>query len=305
MMPLRTFRALAVCALAFACLVSSVASTCSTSPDIGAPVAFARPPSWGSPARGGGGPLGGGRDRGIASAVATSVVKSNVSGAVDAATGADGGGGLTWKEIVFDVLALLAVLASGLALAVERSAVVVFVGALASTLGPAAAVLQSKIQDMETMRELTNDMREDVNKMAKENKRLRKENVRLDASAKKLEKSKNALAEIGKAQGMSVDTLVQQVTEYKQVQAQMKANLRAKVKQNLLSAVISSDTDMDFFIDPEEVDALVMRLSNMPGVQFNEAAFRKALKKSGMSITDFSKKYLEDASLEKDKIFTY
>lgn len=224
---------------------------------------------------------------------------------MDSVTGANGGGGLTWKEILFDVLALLAVCASGLALALERSVVVVVVGALASILGPTAAVLQSKIQDMETMRELTDEMREDVNKMAMENKKLRRENIRLDASSKKLEKSKAALEEIGKAQGMSVDTLVKQVNEYKQVQAQMKANVRAKVKQNLLSAVMSSDTDMDFYIDPEEVDMLVLRLSNMPGVQFNEAAFRSALKKSGMSITDFSKKYLEDKSLEKDKIFAF
>ena len=102
------------------------------------------------------------------------------------------------------------------------------------------------------------------------------------------------------------DKLVKQVNEYKKIQEDIKVDLRSKIQQTLLSVFMRSDSDEDFIIDPEEVDRLVMRLKNIPGVSFNEAKFRKFLKKEGGDIMKFADcHFSNEAALKKDGIFQF
>jgi hypothetical protein len=67
-----------------------------------------------------------------------------------------------------------------------------------------------------------------------------------------------------------------------------------------------SDQDEDFVIAPDEVDRLVLRLKNIPGVEFDEEKFRKVLKKEGGDIMKFADRHFgDDVALDKDRIFRF
>lgn len=102
------------------------------------------------------------------------------------------------------------------------------------------------------------------------------------------------------------DKLVQQVNEYQRIQQNIKTDLRSKIQQTLLNVMMKSDQDEDFEIDPEEIDRLVLRLKNIPGVKFDEAKFRKAIARDGGDILLFAERHFGDkAKPTKDAIFTY
>ena len=102
------------------------------------------------------------------------------------------------------------------------------------------------------------------------------------------------------------DRLVSQVQEYKEIQANIKRDLRSKIKQTLLGALMQGDADSDGVIDPEEVDRIVFRLNLMPGVEFNEGRFRQVLKREGGDIMKFASKHFEEeAIVEKERIFIF
>lgn len=188
---------------------------------------------------------------------------------------------------------------------VEASTVVTVVGWLCIATGSSAAVLQKKLSEFETMRELTARMQEEVTSLAEENKSLCKENVKLEKSTEKLQKAEADLAAISATQGISIDRLVAQVDEYKLIQQRVHNDLIAKVKQTLLSVVLSSDVDQDYQISAEEVDKLVLRLTAIPNVEFDEARFRKAIKKDNGSLVTFMNDHLQnDVKMGKEKIFT-
>ena len=99
----------------------------------------------------------------------------------------------------------------------------------------------------------------------------------------------------------------------------VKENLEAKVIQNLISVVMRSDNDKDFVIDPEEVDALILRLKNIDGVDFSEENFQKALEKAGydptkvdvkkggysiQAVIEVIKNLMDDEVPAEDNIFT-
>jgi hypothetical protein len=99
---------------------------------------------------------------------------------------------------------------------------------------------------------------------------------------------------------------VKQVNEYKLLQADIKTDLRSKVQQTLMTVFMRSDQDEDFVIDPEEVDRLVLRLKNIPGVEFDEKKFRKVLNKEGGDIMKFADRHFgDDVALDKDRIFKF
>lgn len=189
---------------------------------------------------------------------------------------------------------------------IEASIIVTITGFLCMTLGMSSLVLQKKLSEVETMRQLTNQMRQQVNSLSATNSKLKKENIRLDVSTQKLQKAEADLASISATQGVSIDVLVKQVSEYKLIQQQVKEDLKSKIKQTLLSVVLRSDIDQDYQIDPEEIDMVVLRLNSLPNVKFNEANFRKAIKKDNGSLVTFMNEHLtDDMKMVKDKIFVF
>lgn len=164
-----------------------------------------------------------------------------------------------------------------------------------------------------------NRLQNEVNKLQQENEKLKEQVAKLDQVEQRLRETQSKLQDISVFQGKSVDTLVQQVREFKKIQERVKESLEAKVIQNLISVVLTADADRDFMIDPEEIDELKIRLKAIDGVDFSEKNFHKALVKSGFdplsvnvrkggfsiqAVLDVMKNLMDDSVPEKDNIFT-
>lgn len=215
-------------------------------------------------------------------------------------------GKLQVVDVLFTIFALIAI---GLAASVMVLEDGLLLDALAWTcvfMSSSAAILQRKVSLLEGFRKITNQLRSEVNKMNESNDNLRKQNQRLAKSSKKLADTTSTLEAIGAASGMSVDRLVSQVQQYKEIQASIKADLRSKIKQTLLGAMMQGDENNDGAISAEETDRLVVRLNLMPGVEFNEARFRQVLKNEGGDIMQFASKHFEEEQVvEKERIFIF
>lgn len=197
--------------------------------------------------------------------------------------------GMTWKEHFYNSTAVFAVATSLTAIFIESSMIVTIVGVLCSFLGGAAALQQAKISEIESLREIQNQLNEEVNFFRGEVKDLTAQNKRLEENTEKLKKTEYALSEITKQQGKSVDELVEQLEEMRQIQKDIKDNLNAQIIQNVISVVLDADKNSNETIDEQEMNSLVFRLKEgmkqFEGVTLHEANFRKVMLKNGCNVT--------------------
>jgi hypothetical protein len=136
------------------------------------------------------------------------------------------------------------------------------------------------------MKYLQQKLRNQVNAFQMENTRLVMENHKLAQCAKRLKEVEHDLRQLAQWEGKNVQTLMEQVEEYRRIQQNVAISLKAKVIQNLMEVVIRSDDDDDFIIDKNEVDGLLTRLKHMDGVDFSEANFHKAISKAGYNVEE-------------------
>lgn len=61
------------------------------------------------------------------------------------------------------------------------------------------------------------------------------------------------------------------------LQAQLRSKLQGQVVQQIMSAILSTDRDHNFCLTPAEVDLLITRLENLPGVEFHADKFRERI----------------------------
>ena len=96
------------------------------------------------------------------------------------------------------------------------------------------------------------------------------------------------------------------MNEYSHIQAAIRDDLRTKIVQTLVSVFLKSDQDDNFIIDPEEVDRMVLRLKNIPSVEFHEEKFRRVLQKEGGDIGNFVERHLNgDVDHNKEGMFVF
>lgn len=59
-----------------------------------------------------------------------------------------------------------------------------------------------------------------------------------------------------------------------ELQLKIKENLESSIMQSILTAVLVSDINEDFTLNPRELKRVETRLSNIPGVKFDKKLFR-------------------------------
>ena len=133
------------------------------------------------------------------------------------------------------------------------------------------------------MQQLQQQLRDQVNCFQQENKTLKSENQQLAQCAKRLNEVEEDLRQVAQLEGKNIQTLMEQVEEYRQIQSEIETSLQAKIIQNLMEVVIRSDDDDDFIIDKNEVDGLMTRLKSISGVDFSEDNFKQAIANAGFN----------------------
>lgn len=121
-----------------------------------------------------------------------------------------------------------------------------------------------------------------MNRLQLENNDMSHQTDRLQRKADRVKHIESGLETILAAQGQSTDMFVRSVKENAIIQAEMEQLLATEVVQSILTTVIRSDMDQDFQIDPEEINALILRIKTLPGVEgVDETQIRALLQQQG------------------------
>ena len=144
-------------------------------------------------------------------------------------------------------------------------------------LGPIVAVQKVKLAELGSFRQVHNALRQNVNALHQENQTLMGSIDAFTKQSVQLDRVQKDLHRVAQSSGASVNQLVTVVQENGTVQKEILQLLQAQVLQQVMSAVLAVDADRDFVVDPPEVESLMLRLQNLPGMEFDAAAFRTLL----------------------------
>lgn len=90
------------------------------------------------------------------------------------------------------------------------------------------------------------------------------------------------------------------------IQAKIKVILEREVMQNVLEALVLSDRNQDFSLNLGEKEMLMLRLSNVPGIEFDDGNFRKMVGDNDLNISHLMqmlRNLMDDGIPENDNIF--
>ena len=174
--------------------------------------------------------------------------------------------------------------------------ITMFAGILTSVIAPYVYYQQTKLTDINAMKDIYNAMKREVGRLSEENRRLHNRTKDMEQTIDNLADMETALDVITGTQGHSVEAYAEQVEENEEILDQMEKNLKANVLQNLLQVLIRHDRDNDMRIEESEIDNLIRRIKMINGVDVVEEEFRELAMKAGgslASIMDIIQKSME------------
>jgi len=216
--------------------------------------------------------------------------------------------GMTPMERLTGLVAAGSVGTSIATMVLVGGSMVMVAGILALICGPYAYYQQTRLTDIAALKETHAALEREVNFLAAENTRLAQNVERLAGAVDRLADVETALDVMTQTMGQSVDSFMEQVEENKGILKSMDKNLKASVLQNLLSVVMGSDTDGDFILDADEVDALILNLHSINGCQVNEQKLRQMIReKHGAmdTIVDVIRDVINEGGDNPDAIFSF
>mmetsp|Transcript_45365 Transcript_45365/g.53118 ORF Transcript_45365/g.53118 Transcript_45365/m.53118 type:complete len:280 (+) Transcript_45365:29-868(+) len=178
--------------------------------------------------------------------------------------------------VVYAVCAFSFVVSWG-AILLEREAIVIIAMLFPIVLAPYAAYQRKILSNNDGMRTILNKLRREANNLGTQNDVLHGEVGKVEEEVNNLERFESNLNDIAASQGYDVKLFMNLVKENKETLAGMKESLQGSVMADVMEMVLVADRDEDFQIDPEEVNALILRMKNLDGVDFDEGEFRKVV----------------------------
>lgn len=190
----------------------------------------------------------------------------------------------TWYDLFLGGLATVTAGACVASASIAATPLVIVAGVSGALIAPYTYYQQRNLEDTKNLTATHEALKEEVDFMTAENDRLEESVKELTATLSRLEEVEGALNALNDVSGQSVEEFRGQVETNKKILMDMRVNLKANVRQNLLSVLIRSDTDGDGTIDAREIETLIKRIQNVNGLKINEDNFRAAIVKSGGSL---------------------
>lgn len=159
-----------------------------------------------------------------------------------------------------------------------------------------------RLRIMGSVRQQVQYARQRVNSLATQNERLYRQLQHLDGMSSRLESVRHEMSKlIGK---QDPTRLIHCVERWRVIQQELNAALREQVQQEIIRAVVLTDADSNFVLSAQELERLILRLNNMPGVKLNEHALRQQLEmedeRSVQAILRLIRRILDDTSDNND-----
>eukprot|EP00934_Nitzschia_sp_Nitz4_P000332 Nitzschia sp. Nitz4//scaffold29_size155292//40040//40810//NITZ4_002645-RA/size155292-processed-gene-0.9-mRNA-1//1//CDS//3329546409//332//frame0 len=207
-------------------------------------------------------------------------------------------------ERLAGIIAGAAIVTALVAIVIEHSAIVVVAGILSIMMGPYAYYQQTRLTDIITLKETAAVVQVEVERLESENNRLTQSIDELGNTIDDLQDVEEALDVITKTQGQSVNALLKQVEENKEILSKMKKSTKGQVIQNLISIIYRGDEDANDIISDEEATKVIAGLKRIGGLKIHEDRLRNAMSgKSIDAIIEVVKNLIGSDVPESDRIF--
>ena len=147
-------------------------------------------------------------------------------------------------------------------------------------LAPVVTVQKVQLSALGTLREQQNELRTQINAFNQMNDELTKSVASIEDETEKIEQVNNELQIYAKSAGTTADRLVELCQEQQDINTEMQQHLQAKVLQQIVTITLQSDTNQNYIVSENEMNVLIERLQQIPGVIFHVEAFRHILNQS-------------------------
>lgn len=188
------------------------------------------------------------------------------------------------KEKAVTGAAVVAFGSSVAAMVIEKHPSVYVSGTIGAGVAPYAAVQQTKLTQVEALKQVNERMSEEVDTLRAENNRLQKNVSDLEGSVSHLQEMEETLATIRQSESKGLDELEAQLVESQEILDMMEQNLQSVVLQNLINIVFACDLDGDQNIGDDELETLITKLKHVSGVRLKEDLFKTKIVEGGRSL---------------------
>lgn len=151
---------------------------------------------------------------------------------------------------------------------------------------PAVIVKERQLTKEDTFRTALNGIREEQGRLSAENDILSDEIDELQSEVDRMNDIEMALRQLSETQGSQLSELMDLIRQNKEINEGMRAVLKAKVAEEVISLVLDIDNDGSFTIQDKEIDRLIIGMNLMDGVSFDEQHFREDLAECGGSVDE-------------------
>lgn len=146
---------------------------------------------------------------------------------------------------------------------------------------PAMVWAQTEMTKLDTFRDVLNDFREAIEVFRGENDKLVVSIDNLSGEVDRLKEVEEGLGALTEAQGGNVGQLVDLIKENGKILTTLQEVVKARALQDIVNLVFECDSSGDFELSPEELDRLVLGLSLMDTIEFDEDEFRRKISVTG------------------------
>jgi len=179
------------------------------------------------------------------------------------------------KEKVVIAIAAFIFLISFINMIIAESMIVVIAMLFGMIGSPMVMLRQRQLTSKESVRQVINGLRQSANKYHDTNQELKQSINMLSSQAEKVNRMQQQLDDHVRNSGMTMDELADSIKENSAVLEEMREILKAQSAQEILRIVLLSDRSKNSVLDRNEREILIVRLSVLHGVIFDEDLFRK------------------------------
>jgi DNA-binding transcriptional MerR regulator len=131
-----------------------------------------------------------------------------------------------------------------------------------------------KLKHAGTLRTQNNVLRKKVHYMRQERERLHRTLDRMDETLAELHHIPQELHKIS-WNNKNIDRLLAVVKEKGEIQEQMRERINQSILQQIIQVIVRADRDGNWTLRPMEIEAMIVRLGMVEGVEFHEQRFRQ------------------------------
>mmetsp|Transcript_61338 Transcript_61338/g.72854 ORF Transcript_61338/g.72854 Transcript_61338/m.72854 type:complete len:286 (-) Transcript_61338:398-1255(-) len=162
--------------------------------------------------------------------------------------------------------------------------VIIVMTAVSGITVPLMVYGQTEMSKVDAFRDILNDIRKEVGVLAGENDKFKESVDQLEGDVSRLQEVESGLKALTDQQGGSVNSLIELTKENKKIMNALKNVMKKRAFQKLLSLLFQCDSSGDCKLDGEEIDKLILGMTIMDNIHFDENEFRRCVEEKGGTI---------------------